>query len=131
VSGCTLSTSSAVVHCTTGNLSQVQPGYDISDAANPGALPSGTTVLSVGSGSLTLSAHPTQALSAQVLTIMPSSPPTCAGGSNSVVLGANGATCTVLAGFPVLGTPYSVTVTYSGDANNAGSVSHALKFRVH
>jgi hypothetical protein len=63
----------------------------------------------------------------------PASSPTitCDGGSNSIALAPNGATCTVTGGLPLVGSPFNLVASYSGDANDAASASHALNFKVH
>ena len=132
LSPCTLTASSTSVTCG-GSLSGVLVNDVVSDSTTPTALPAGTHVTAVGSGTFTLSAAPTASFSGQKLTFTPASSPTvtCDGGSNTIALLPNGATCTVTGGLPLVGSPFNLVASYSGDANDAVSASHALNFKVH
>jgi hypothetical protein len=55
----------------------------------------------------------------------------CGGGSNTIVLTTNFATCALPAGVEPHGTKYRVQSTYAGDANNAGSSSNFRSLLVH
>jgi hypothetical protein len=132
LSPCTLTAGSANVTCGT-SLSGVLVNDVVSDSVTPTALPAGTTVTAVGSGFLTLSAAPSASFSGQKLLFAPGSSPaiTCDGGSNAIALAPNGATCTVTGGLPLAGSPFNLVASYSGDANDATSASHALNFKIH
>ena len=132
LSPCALTGGSISVSCGT-SLSGVLVNDVVSDSTMPTALPSGTVVTGVGSGIITLSAAPSASSSGQKLTFTPASGPTitCAGGSNVITLAPNGVTCTVTGGLPLVGSPFNLVASYSGDANDASSASHALNFKVH
>jgi large repetitive protein len=132
LSPCSLTAGSASVTCGV-SLSGVIVNDVVSDSTTPTALPAGTMVTAVGSGTLTLSAVPSASSSGQKLSFTPASSPTvtCDGGSNTIALAPNGATCTVTGGLSLVGSPFNLVASYSGDANDAASVSHALNFKVH
>jgi large repetitive protein len=132
LSPCTLTAGSTSVTCGT-SLSGVIVNDVVSDSTTPTALLAGTKVTAVGSGSMTLSAAPSASSAGQKLSFTPASSPTltCDGGSNTIALAPNGATCTVTGGLPLVGSPFNLVASYSGDANDAASASHALNFKVH
>jgi len=132
LSPCTLTSGSTSVSCGT-SFGGVLVNEVVSDTTTPAALPAGTHVSAVGSGSITLSAAPSDSSSGQKLTFTPVSTPsvTCDGGSNTIALAPNGATCSLTGGLPLVGSPFNLVANYSGDANSAPSASRALNVKVH
>jgi hypothetical protein len=136
VSSCRLNASSAVINCPSGSLSGVVAGYQVSDLTTPSAIPSGTTVLSVGTplaSSATLSTILTSGLTSQQLLFIPAGsgvPVISCTGGNTQSIAAAGTTCTVAAGFPSANAIWGLVVGYSGDTNNAASVSRQLKMHI-
>jgi hypothetical protein len=132
LSPCTLTAGSTNVTCGT-SVTGVLVNDVVSDSTTPTALPAGTKVTAVGSGSLTLTTAPSASSASQKLSFTPASSPsiTCDGGSNTIALAPNGATCTLTGGLPLVGSPFNLVASYSGDANNSASVSHTLNFKVH
>jgi hypothetical protein len=132
VVGCTLTASTSKVSGCPIPFPDLQVGDVVTDVTTPADIPSGTTVLTVGTNAVTLSQVPTSATGQKIL-FAPASTPTitCDGGSNIVTLTPSGATCTLTGGLPQAGSPFDVVAAYSGDANDGASTSHALFVKVH
>jgi hypothetical protein len=119
------------VHCP-GGLISVGTGYGVSDSTSPSTLPHGTTVTGSTSTSVTLSQPAGGSLSGQTILFAPNATPAvaCTGG-NTVTVSGGDASCDVLAGLPLVGSPFGVVATYSGDPSDAGVSSHQLKLTAH
>ncbi|MFZ0248505.1 MAG: Ig-like domain repeat protein [Acidimicrobiales bacterium] len=133
LTSCTVSSGSTRVACA-GGIANVLVGEQLSDTTTPGAIPAGTTVSAVGTNNITMSAAATAPSGGRGDTVLvtPTTTPTvsCAGVSNTVELTSSGATCDLPGGLPFVGSPFALVASYSGDANDGASSSHALTIKV-
>jgi hypothetical protein len=127
VAGCATTSGSATLHCP-GGLSGVGVGYGVTDVSSGMTLVTGTTVTATTATTATLSHAAGGTTSNQTILFTPNTSPTisCSGG-NTVAVSGGDATCSVSGGFPLVGSPFGVVATYSGDSSDAGTSSHQLK----